>query len=193
MIGVLALQGGVLEHIEMLKKANKKLGLKDEVALVRTVGDLAGIVGLIIPGGESTVLQTLLEREKMYEAIKKVPNIFGTCAGAIMLAKQIVNAAPSQKTLELMDVTAVRNAYGQQIESFEDDIKTELGNVHVIFIRAPQLKNVGANVKILAKRKNEIIACEETVGNNFYLATTFHPELSTTVFHEYFIKRVIKL
>lgn len=192
MFGVLALQGGVLEHEQILKKALKKLGLKQEVVLVRTAGDLADVASLVIPGGESTVLQTLLEREKMFDAIKKVPHIFGTCAGAIMLAKKIENAAPNQKSLELMNITAVRNAYGQQTESFEEDIQTKLGNVHAVFIRAPQLKNVGANVQILAKRENEIIACEETVGNNFYLATTFHPELSTTIFHEYFIKKCTK-
>ncbi len=189
-LGVLALQGGVKEHVEAVQKAAKKLGITVDVVSVRTTKDLTSVAGLIIPGGESTVLYRLLDRENLVDAIKKIPNIFGTCAGAILLAKKIKNAAPGQTTLGLMNITAERNAYGEQSESFEEDIKTKLGNIHAVFIRAPKIISPAPSVNILAKRGNEIIACEEKTNKNYYLATTFHPELTTSVFHEYFIRKV---
>lgn len=92
----------------------------------------------------------------------------------------------------LMDIEIDRNAYGRQTESFEKDIKTSLGDVHAVFIRAPRIKKVGKDVKILAVNEKEIIACEQRIGKNYYLAACFHPELTSTMFHEYFIKKVYR-
>lgn len=190
-IGVLAFHGDVIEHIETTKQAAKNLRLDITIIPVRTKDSLHNLDALIIPGGESTTLHELCEREGMWEEMKKVKNIFGTCAGAIMLAETIYHKTPDQKTLELMDIEIDRNAYGRQIESFEKDIKTSLGNIHAVFVRAPRIKKVGKEVKILARIKGETIACEQKISNHYYLAACFHPELTSTLFHEYFIKKII--
>lgn len=191
-IGVLAFHGDVVEHIESTKKAAKNLHLDLEVVSVRTKKIIHMLDALIIPGGESTTLFKLCQREKMWENIRKIKNIFGTCAGAIMLAKTVYHKTSDQKTLGIMNIAIDRNAYGRQTDSFEKDIKTSLGNIHAIFIRAPRIKKIGKEIKILAKIKRETIACEQKIGSNYYLATCFHPELTTTIFHEYFLKRIYK-
>ena len=192
-IGVLAFHGDVIEHIEGTQRAAKNLHIDIEVVSVRTKESLQNLDALIIPGGESTTLHKLCEREGMWEKMKKIKNIFGTCAGAIMLAKVIHHKTPDQKTLELMDIEIHRNAYGRQTESFDKDVKTSLGNIHAVFIRAPRIKRVGKEVKILARNEGETIACEQKIGNYYYLAACFHPELSSTLFHEYFIKKVYQM
>lgn len=189
-VGVLALQGDVFEHFVASQKAIKNLKLKVRLIPVRTKEELSQVDALIVPGGESTVLHKLCVQADIFEAIKKVPYIFGTCAGAIMLAKNIQNKTADQKTFELMDVTIDRNGYGRQTDSFEKEIKTELGKINAIFIRAPRIKKVGLQVKILAKLDDEVVACEENVGGKYYLAACFHPEMSSTIFHEYFLRRV---
>lgn len=189
-IGVLAFHGDVIEHIEAVKSASSNLHLDIEVVPIRTEDILNTIDALIIPGGESTTLYKLCKREGMWDDMKKIKNIFGTCAGAIMLAKAIHHKTQDQKTLELVDIEIDRNAYGRQTESFEKDIKTVLGDISAVFIRAPRIKKVGKDVKILAQIQGETIACEQQAGNNYYLATCFHPELASTMFHEYFIKKV---
>lgn len=189
-VGVLALQGDVAEHLSALEEAARRLKRLVLSRPVRTKEELANLDGLIIPGGESTTLQKLCEREGMFEAIQSVPNIFGTCAGAILMAKGVEDAAPNQRTLGLMDISIKRNAYGRQQDSFEEDIETELGPVHAVFIRAPRILRVGKGVKVLAKGKGGILACEEASGSHYYLATTFHPELTTSVFHEHFITQM---
>lgn len=191
-IGVLAFHGDVTEHINATLQAAKKLKLPLEVLSVRTQKDLSHIDGLIIPGGESTTLYKLCEREGMWEKMKKIRYIFGTCAGAIMLAKAIHNKENDQKTLELMDIEIDRNAYGKQTESFEKPIKTNLGNIQAIFIRAPKIKSLGKGLKILAKDGKEIIACQQEGKNGNFLAACFHPELTTTVFHEYFLRQIYR-
>ena len=191
-IGVLAFHGDVIEHIETTKQAAKNLHLNIKVIPVRTKDSLHSLDALIIPGGESTTLYKLCGREGMWEKMKQIRNIFGTCAGAIMLAKIIHHKTKDQKTLELMDIEVDRNAYGRQTESFEKDIKSSLGIIRAVFIRAPKIKKVGAKVNIIAKDNNEIIACEEEIGGKYYLATCFHPELSSTLFHEYFLQKVFK-
>ena len=193
LIGVLAYQGDVEEHLEAIRAAGKKIKKDIEVVSVRTKKDLAGVSGLIIPGGESTTLYKLCRREGRFEDIKKIPNIFGTCAGAIMLSKAVGNKMAGQETLGLMDIEVERNSYGRQSESFEADIKTELGPLHAIFIRAPRITKVAKDVKVLAKYDGEIIACEQTSGKNYYLALAFHPELTTTLFHEHFLRRVYRV
>lgn len=188
-IGILALQGDVQEHANAAKEACNKLKLSCCIIAVRTKEQLAGLDALIIPGGESTVLQRLCEREGMFDEIRKIKNIFGTCAGAILLAKTIQNKETEQRTLGLMDIEIGRNAYGRQINSFETGIETKLGKMNAFFIRAPKIRKTGEGIEILAKNEKEVVACEKRINGNYYLAATFHPELTTTSFHEYFLKQ----
>lgn len=192
-IGVLALHGDVAEHIQATEQAIKNLKLNLSVIPVRTKKEVESCVALIIPGGESTTLDKLCRRENMYLAMRKLKGVFGTCAGAIMLAKHVVHKTHEQQTLGLMDITIDRNAYGRQTDSFEKSIQTKLGSVSAIFIRAPRINAVGKNITILSEDHGEIFACEEEVGNNYYLALTFHPELRSPIFHEYFIRRLHSL
>jgi pyridoxal 5'-phosphate synthase pdxT subunit len=189
-VGILAFHGDVIEHHDALTKAAAKLKIRCMVVQVRQSKDLEKLDGLIIPGGESTHIYKLCMREGMVEGIRKIPNIFGTCAGAIMLAKKIHGAEEGQKTLDLMDIEIDRNAYGSQIDSFEQDISTTLGPIHAIFIRAPKIKKVGPKVRVISHLNKEIVACDEKVGSRYYRATCFHPELSTTKFHEYFLEKL---
>lgn len=190
-VGVLALQGGVAEHLSATRAAAKNLSLTCDVVEVRTKTDLTGLHGLIIPGGESTTLQKLCEREGMFDDMRKVPALFGTCAGAIMLAKKISNKEADQRTLGLMDIEIDRNGYGRQLESFEKTLQTELGEVRAVFIRAPRIASVGAGVYVLARHGGanncEAIACEQQIGKHYLMATCFHPELACTIFHERFL------
>ena len=190
-IGILSFQGGVTEHINATKEAANELKLDCEVVLVKYKGQFDDLNGLIIPGGESTVLHKLCEREGMMNEIKKIKNIFGTCAGAIMLAKGMKSGLPDQKTLELMDIELDRNAYGPQTESFEQDAECNLGKFHAIFIRAPKITKVGKNIGVIARLNGEIIACEQKSDGDYYLATTFHPELTTTKIHAHFLRQCI--
>jgi len=190
-IGVLAFQGSVIEHASALRGAAGLLGVDCRIVEVRTKSGLKKLDGLIIPGGESTTMCKLCEREGMLEAMRDMPALFGTCAGAIMLAKKIHNEEAGQKTLALMDIEIDRNAYGTQAESFEERLDTELGTLNAIFIRAPRIKSVGEGVRVLAKRGGEAVACEQRIGKRYCLATCFHPELSGPVFHEHFIRSLL--
>ncbi len=192
-IGVLAFHGDVVEHVRATESAAKKAGLACQIVQARTASGLEGLAGLIIPGGESTNFYKLCVREGMFEQMKGVPAIFGTCAGAIMLAKKIHNEEQGQRTLGLMDIEVDRNAYGRQADSFEEDIATAMGPVHAVFIRAPRIRGIGSGVATLAERGGEPIACEQAVGGRYYLATCFHPEFTTTIFHERFLKRAAAL
>jgi len=189
-IGILAFHGDVIEHTEATKQAAANLHLDVEVIPVRSVDSIKQIDALILPGGESTTLYKLCERAKIWEKMKQINYIFGTCAGAIMLAKVVRHKMFDQKSLELMDIEIDRNAYGRQTDSFEKDVNTKLGPTHAIFIRAPKIGKVGKSVTILGKYNNQIIACEERVGEKYYLAVCFHPELSSPLFHEYFLRKV---
>ena len=190
-IGILAFQGDVTEHQEAAMQTLKNLKMSGDVILVRTNKDVKNLNALIIPGGESTVFYKLVEEAGIFNELKKIKNIFGTCAGAIFLAKKIKNKIIGQKSLALMDIEVNRNAYGAQGESFEQNIKTKLGKINAVFIRAPKIKSIGKNISVLAEDKKNILACEERTKGRNYLATCFHPELSTTKFHEYFIKNLI--
>lgn len=189
-VGVLGFHGDVEEHVRTTEHAAVNLKRAVVVTTVRTKDELHDLDALIIPGGESTTLQKLCEREGMFGAMKKIRNIFGTCAGAILLAKKVGNKAKDQRTLNLMDIEVERNAYGRQIESFEKKIQTNVGNINATFIRAPRIKRVSGTVTVLAKDGYEILACEERKGSAYYLALSFHPELTTTKFHEYFLTRI---
>lgn len=189
-IGILAFHGDVMEHIQATREAARKLGLGIEIIEVRISKDLEKLDGLIIPGGESTTLFKLCREEGMWPAMKRLPAIFGTCAGAIILAKTVLHKEDGQESLALMDVTIDRNAYGRQTESFEQKIETKLGPIEAVFIRAPRIAVIGTGVKVLAKNNGEIIACEQWAGKHFYLAVCFHPELTTTIFHKYWLSQI---
>lgn len=180
-IGILALQGDVREHKGVLTK----LGV--EAVGIKLPQDLEGISALIIPGGESTVIGMLMQRYKVDSAIKEkykegMP-IYGTCAGAITLAKDIIGS--KQPRLGLMDISIKRNDYGRQIDSFEADLNIKgIGNFKGIFIRAPVIKSLYNGVEILAEYKNNPVMVKQ--GN--ILITTFHPELTDDLrVHKYFL------
>jgi pyridoxal 5'-phosphate synthase pdxT subunit len=186
-IGVLALQGDFAEHIAMLKR------LKVETAEVRLPEHLKGLDGLIIPGGESTTIGKLAVAYNLMEPLKEFGQrhaIWGTCAGAIFLSKDVSREQP---LLGLMDIKVERNAFGRQVDSFEADLdipelKQATGtkdDYHVFFIRAPIIESVGEDAKILASvADGRIVAAQQ----GHLLATSFHPELTNdTRFHEYFL------
>lgn len=199
--GVLFLQGGAVEHEHALAAAAKKLRKKIFLVRVRTTADLAGLTGIILPGGESTTLSKLLDREKMLADLKRVPKIFGTCAGLILLARSVRGRIPGQKTLGLLDVTVDRNAYGSQQESFAAELDWSRAgargrrsgkNIHALFIRAPRISRVGKKVCVLATLgpEREPVAVMQKNGKQFVLGATFHPELGAdTKLHELFLKR----
>lgn len=186
-IGVLALQGDFSEHISMLKR----IGV--ETAEVRLPKHLDGLDGLIMPGGESTTIGKLAAAYGLMQPLKefgKSRAIWGTCAGAIFLSKDI---GRDQPLLGLMNIKVQRNAFGRQVDSFETDLEinelmkaTGTGHsYHAVFIRAPIIESVSGNTKVLAALDDgRIVAAQE----DRLLATSFHPELtSDTRFHEFFI------
>ena len=184
-IGALAVQGDFAAHISALAKAGV------ECIEVKKSGDLIGVQGLIIPGGESTTMLKFLDEDGLSDPIinfaKSGYPILGTCAGAIVLASEVLN--PVQKTLGLIDITIERNAYGRQVDSFIDEAVSSLegGFIEAVFIRAPIIRRVGKNVDVLAQHRNDPILVRE--GN--ILAATFHPELSNdNRVHNYFISLI---
>lgn len=186
-VGVLGLQGGFLEHIHMLGALNV------ESKIIKYPEELEDVQALIIPGGESTTIDRLMSdefRQSIVEANKSrgIP-IFGTCAGAIILAKKIHNGKEWQKPLGLIDIEIKRNAYGRQIDSFDTVINIpSLGTlIRAVFIRSPEIVNIGPKVKELANFEELPVLVQE--GN--VLVSTFHPELSVNpVVHKYFLSLV---
>ncbi|MBI1935524.1 pyridoxal 5'-phosphate synthase glutaminase subunit PdxT [Candidatus Woesearchaeota archaeon] len=183
-IGVLSLQGDFREHIEMLKKCSVN------PIEVRLPEDLRNIDGLVIPGGESTAIGNLMQKNSMdKEIIKKHKSgmaIYGTCAGAILLAKNIVGS--NQPSLNLLDISIKRNDYGRQLDSFESELSIKnIGKFKGIFIRAPVIEKVDKKVKVLSSlNKKPVLIRQENL-----LASAFHPELTNdSRIHEYFIKMV---
>ena len=183
-IGVLALQGAFAEHIKMLDR------LGAESFEIRQLRDLeTDLDGLIIPGGESTVIGRLMNEGGMTAPIaEKIRNgmpVFGTCAGLIMLAKNIANDDRCCNALGLMDITAVRNAYGRQLGSFSAEGEfSDCGKIPMVFIRAPYISEVG-DARVLSVTDGKITAARE----KNMLVTAFHPELTeNTAVHEYFLK-----
>lgn len=186
-IGVLALQGAFREHRQMLET------LGANVTEVRFPKQLEELQGLIIPGGESTTMARLMETYGFDVALpnfyKQGGAIWGTCAGAIAIAKEIVGY-PNQPRLGLMDIAVERNAYGRQVASFETDVTvaTLESPFHVIFIRAPRIASVGEGVKILATYKTDAIMVQQ----DRLIATVFHPELTNDPrIHAYFLAQVV--
>jgi len=183
-IGVLALQGDYDAHRQTLSR----LGVR--ALLVRTPKELDGVDGLIIPGGESSTFLKFLEREgflhKLRDFVSQKPT-FGTCAGAILLAKEVLN--PKQESLAVIDIAIQRNAYGRQIDSSIMTAPTKLDGppLEMVFIRAPRIERVGKGVQVLAEREQHPVLVKE----GQILAATFHPELSSdTRVHELFVEMV---
>ena len=173
-IGVLAIQGDFAEHITILH------GLGVETQEVRLPYQLGGLDGLIIPGGESTTLSRLMTIYELREPIQKMASdgkaIWGTCAGMIMMASEITEKDPIP--LGLMDITVIRNAFGRQIDSFEQDLTVKSLDplpYHAIFIRAPIISRVGLEVEVLATLEDGRAVA---VQQKRLLATSFHPELT---------------
>lgn len=185
-IGVLALQGDFIEHIQMLKRLGVAAGE------VRLPGDLQGLAGLIIPGGESTAIGKLMQGYGLMDPIRTFARehaVWGTCAGMILMAKDI---GRDQALLALMDIAVERNAFGRQIDSFEEPLTVpdlKQGATHPfpgVFIRAPRLVEARRKAHIIARLSNgtAVAAAERN-----WLATSFHPELSNDLrFHEYFLE-----
>lgn len=188
-VGVFALQGDVREHVALLRL------LGADVREVRTPEQLAEVAGLVIPGGESSVMDKLSRlfglREPLRERIAVGMPVYGTCAGLIMLADRVDDAIAGQQTLGGLDVLVRRNAFGNQLDSFETDLEVPaLGEppVHAVFIRAPVVVDVGDGVDILATLPDgRIVAVEQ----GRLLGTSFHPEVTDeSRFHQRFLDHV---
>jgi 5'-phosphate synthase pdxT subunit len=188
-IGVLALQGNVSEHIDAFLLALERTGHgpSSEVFEVRSPADLADCTVLSIPGGESTTISRLIDKNGLYEPIRQFKGgVFATCAGMVLMATEV--ADPRIHPLGLMDMTADRNAFGRQRESFETNLPIEGlngGPFHAIFIRAPVVTRAGTELNVLARLDQGIVAVE--YGK--HIALSFHPELGNdTRLHERFLK-----
>lgn len=184
LIGILAIQGSREEHAEVLRN----LGV--DFLYVRTPEELAKVDAIILPGGESTTIGMLMRRNKLHEALQKTIGkglpTYGTCAGAILMAKKIVGEDQAD-TMGLIDIAIRRNAYGSQLESFVTELDVPvLGKspLEAVFIRAPQIESIGKNVEILAKHNGKPVFVRE----KNMLVSTFHPELTGDLrIHKYFL------
>ena len=186
-IGILAVQGDFAAHAAMLA------GMGIVAVEVRTPEDLAGCDGLILPGGESTTQLQFLQEEGLYDAIKKFAAegkaIFGTCAGAILLASEVKN--PEQESLGLLDMTVLRNGYGRQVHSdvVSGPSKLKSEPMEMVFIRGPVIERAGPSLEVLAKYSGKPVL----VQKDNLLAATFHPELSSdATVHKHFLQLVSK-
>jgi 5'-phosphate synthase pdxT subunit len=183
-IGVLALQGDFEAHEKALARAGA------EPVEVRSAEDLQKVDGLVIPGGESTTMWKLLVEENLLEPLREFGArrpVFGTCAGAILLASEVSN--PHQHSLGLMDIDVERNAYGRQLESRIATLQPEglKGDLEAVFIRAPIIRRVGGGAKVLASYRGDPVLVEQ----GRHLVATFHPELtSDTRVHLMFLDKV---
>ena len=181
-IGILAVQGDFEAHAARLRE------LGADTVEVRTVADLDGCDGLVLPGGESTTQLQFLQEEGLYDAIRKFSErhaVFGTCAGAILLASRVKN--PAQDSLKLLDMTILRNGYGRQLASdvFFGPSTLTKEPLEMVFIRGPIIEKVGKGIAVLAKHQGQPVL----VQNGRILAATFHPELTADpTVHEYFLK-----
>jgi 5'-phosphate synthase pdxT subunit len=184
-IGVLALQGDVREHVEILKK------LDVEPVEVRTVEDLAGLAGLIVPGGESTTIGKIMVESGLLDGIRsffyKGGPVWGTCAGMVLAAS--ATTGPRQPLLGLMNALVERNGFGRQVHSFEKELEIEGFEEPFVgvFIRAPFFEDVGPGVEVMGEVDGRVVAAR---GENI-MVTAFHPELTDDKrFHEYFLREV---
>ncbi|KLU07997.1 MULTISPECIES: pyridoxal 5'-phosphate synthase glutaminase subunit PdxT [unclassified Kocuria] len=186
-VGVLALQGGVAEHAAMLRE------LGAEAVLVKTAEQLSGLDAIVLPGGESSTMDRLLRlfglRDPLREAVLGGLPTLGTCAGLILLSSGIEDPAPGQRTLEVLDVTVARNAFGSQTAS-EEAVLTwgdDGATVRAAFIRAPVVTRAGEGVTVLARHRGEVVA----VASGSVVGISFHPELTgETAVHRHLLSLV---
>ncbi|MBT3864977.1 pyridoxal 5'-phosphate synthase glutaminase subunit PdxT [Candidatus Peregrinibacteria bacterium] len=198
-IGILDIQGSVEEHFEALRKLR---GV--EVSLVKNLGGLEKLDGLVIPGGESTTLSKLIEKfglgKGIQGVIKRGGVVYGTCAGAILIGKKVFGEGgvakvdEKVKPLGLIDIDVSRNAYGRQLDSFEAEVEVFLkggaAKVPGVFIRAPIISRIGNGVEVLADYEGEpVLVRQEVPGGGVVVAGTFHPELTEDlrVYEEIFL------
>jgi 5'-phosphate synthase pdxT subunit len=194
-IGVLAIQGDVREHAHCLTQ------LGSQVRLVKSVEQLSGLAGLVIPGGESTTMSILAVKNNLIEPLRELSSqipMYGSCAGLIMLADTITEGRSDQQTIGGLRISAKRNAFGRQVDSFEIDLKIPaIGepDFHAIFIRAPLVESASDSVEVLAAIPSEmsLTGSEQIVavrqGN--LMATSFHPEITSDLrIHKYFVEMV---
>jgi len=194
-IGVIAIQGNVEEHVNAMQRALDQEGCRAEIIKIKHKGLVPTCDALILPGGESTTLGRLMEKEGISMEIKKVAHtgvpIMGTCAGLVLLAKKGDDQVKKtgQSLLSLMDITVNRNAFGRQKESFEClvSFKGLDSPFNAVFIRAPSITGLGKDVEVLSKYNDVIIAAKE----RNILALSFHPELTDDPrIHHYFLKMI---
>ena len=189
-VGVLALQGDVREHIDSL------LSCEVEAVPVRRASEIESIDALVLPGGESTTIAQLAEVFGIFDLLKnKINNgmpVYGSCAGMILLADQILDAKQGQKSFGGLDITVRRNAFGRQVDSFESDIAFDDGSdqlIRAVFIRAPWVEKVSDTVQVLSSIDSHPVA----VRSKTALATSFHPEITgDNRIHRYFIEQVAR-
>jgi pyridoxal 5'-phosphate synthase pdxT subunit len=186
-VGVLALQGDFEAHQKALERAGA------DAVQVRTPNELGGIEGLVIPGGESSTMLKLLNETGMLKPVREFADskpVFGTCAGAILVAKEVSN--PVQEALGLVDISVERNAYGRQLDSRIVNLKPdglEGGDLEAVFIRAPIIRKVGDGVRVLASYNGDPVLVEQ----GRHVVATFHPELTgDTRVHELFLGKIQK-
>lgn len=186
-VGVLALQGAFREHVNALQR------LGADAVEVRTPAELEGVDGLVLPGGESTTMGLLLDSSKLREPLGAViaagTPVFGTCAGLILLARDLEDGVEGQRTFQALDVTARRNGYGRQVKSFEGAVTLGAATEPMagVFIRAPRITRVGDDVEVIALLGDEPVA----VRSGSIMAATFHPELTDDDrLHEVFLAGV---
>jgi 5'-phosphate synthase pdxT subunit len=191
-IGVLALQGDVREHVAAIEAVGA------EALTVRRAGELASVDALILPGGESTAIWRLMRAfellEPLRERIAEGMPTYGSCAGMILLANRVIDKAEGQETIGGLDVAVRRNAFGRQVDSFETDISIPIvgGNlVHAVFIRAPWVEQVGESVEVLGAVEVDGVSHPVAIRQGHLLATSFHPELTGDLrIHRYFIEQL---
>lgn len=198
-IGILAVQGDVAENLSAARMAMDDLGIEGIVSEVKSPEQISDLDGLIIPGGESTVIGTLSlvngALKKIKEKISSGMPVLGTCAGMILLSKKAkdrVVGEMEQPLLDYLDIKIERNAFGRQKDSFEAQISLEkigIPNFRGVFIRAPSVADAGKNVEVLSKIDEKIVAVRQ--GN--IIGTSFHPELTEDLaIHKYFLNLVLK-
>ncbi len=193
-IGVLALQGDVREHVAAVEAVG------GEALPVRRIGELASVDALIIPGGESTAMWKLMRAfdllQPLRERVQEGMPTYGSCAGMILLADRVLDAVSGQETIGGLDVTVRRNAFGRQVNSFESEISiVVLGAdpIHAVFIRAPWVEEVGDSVEVLGSVRVESISHPVAIRQGHLLATSFHPELTGDLrIHKYFIEQIAR-
>jgi 5'-phosphate synthase pdxT subunit len=187
-VGVLALQGDVREHLAALTAAEAS------AVPVRRAGDLDNLDGIVLPGGESTTMGKLLGIFDLLEPLRALIGqglpAYGSCAGMILLASEVVGGRPDQELLGGLDITVRRNAFGSQVDSFETDLDVlGVGEMHGVFIRAPWVERAGPAVEVLASVGDHPVA----VRQGHLLATSFHPELTGDHrLHQLFVRRLLQ-